>query len=263
MSGPRVAELLNHLAHRGDVLKSLEEGHSDSREIANKADKSRSSVDRDIRLLKDDGYVEEHVGDYQLTQFGRFALQIYQLAERLAHAEPIGQYLPPEAPFALLKDAEVREASGTLPQRPIDHVIELIREAQVVKIVAPVVYPSITTELVSRLQDGGITVEILMTEDVQNELWTTFPDEMKACMKSSSCTLQRTNNELPFGMVILEDKTLCLGVYDDSMRLLGTITTSSEDAVEWGISTYRKHRKESEEIFYRGGSHNSSKISTR
>jgi len=102
-----------------------------------------------------------------------------------------------------------------------------------------------------------------MTEDVQNELWTTFPDEMKACMKSDSCTLQRTNNELPFGMVILEDKTLCLGVYDDSMRLLGTITTRSEDAVEWGISTYRKHRKESEEIFYRGGSHNSSKISTR
>jgi len=58
MSGPRVAELLNHLAHRGDVLKSLEEGHSDSREIANKADKSRSSVDRDIRLFKDDGYVK-------------------------------------------------------------------------------------------------------------------------------------------------------------------------------------------------------------
>jgi len=25
-----------------------------------------------------------------------------------------------------------------------------------------------------------------MTEDVQNELWTTFPDEMKACMKSDS-----------------------------------------------------------------------------
>jgi len=71
MSGPRVAELLNHLAHRGDVLKSLEEGHSDSREIANKADKSRSSVDRDIRLFKDDGYVKEYVGDYQLTQFGR------------------------------------------------------------------------------------------------------------------------------------------------------------------------------------------------
>jgi len=75
MSGPRVAELLNHLAHRGDVLKSLEEGHSDSREMQNKADKSRSSVDRDIRLFKDDGYVKEYVGDYQLTQFGRFALR--------------------------------------------------------------------------------------------------------------------------------------------------------------------------------------------
>jgi len=43
-------------------------------------------------------------------------------------------------------------------------------------------------------------------------------------------------------MVIL-GQNLCLGVYDDSMRLLGTITTRSEDAVEWGISTYRKHRK--------------------
>jgi len=93
MSGPRVAELLNHLAHRGDVLKSLEEGHSDSRELQIKP------INLGLRLIeifvfKDDGYVKEYVGDYQLTQFGRFALQVYQLAERLAYAEPYWSVSP-------------------------------------------------------------------------------------------------------------------------------------------------------------------------
>jgi len=252
MLGAGITKLLNHLAHRGAVLQCLQDGISESREIAVKINKSRSSVDRDIRLLKDDDYIEEHVNGYGLTPYGEFALVVYQAAEQLAGGKTLVPHLPASSPFALLQDAEIREASGTLPQQPIDHIGELIRTSEHVKIVAPVVLSPLTDDIAERIQSEAMTVDIIVTDDVLDQLCTNFEEEVHMCLENQSCSLRQTDKELSFGLIIADDETMCLGVYDDSMRLLGTITNRLEDAVEWALETFYEYQDVSDEVFLRG-----------
>ena len=262
MSSPHITDLLTHLAHRGAVLQCLHEGLSESRNIAAEISKSRSSVDRDIRLLKENDYINESVADYDLTPYGEFALEVYWAAEQLASAEALVPHLPASAAFALLQDATLREASGTLPTQPVDHVAELIGTSEHVKIAAPVVLPPLTEDLAKRVQDEAMTVDIIVTDDVLDQLWITHEEEIHTCLENQSCSLWQTDEELSFGLVIADDETMCLGVYDDSMRLLGTITNTSEDAVEWAFETFNEYRDASDEVFLRGSKSQTDGVTT-
>lgn len=83
MPDPDAKALLSNLANRGGVIEAIDGGTYSSAKIATIVDKSRSSVDRDLRLLKEAGYIEELPGGYNLTTFGRFALDVYESAVSL------------------------------------------------------------------------------------------------------------------------------------------------------------------------------------
>lgn len=252
MPNPRVTDLLQHLAHRGGILQCIRDGIFDSQEIADQVDKSRSTVDRDLRLLEDNDYIQEYPGKYDLTRLGEYALDLYELAEPLGRAEQFIPHLPSRTPVILLRGATIRQSGGTVPQRPIEHVGDLIRAANQVKIIAPAVIPSLVDVLSERLESDSLTIEIIVSGDVLDELWSTYSEELHFCLESEICVLRQTDEELSFGLVIADDETVCLGVYDDSMRLLGTITNSSEDAVEWALETFHECRDASDEVFLRG-----------
>jgi len=252
MANSRVTELLKCLAYRGSVLQSIREGIFDSHKMADEIGKSRSAVDRDIRILKDNGYIHEHRGEYELTRFGEYALELYELADPLGRTEQIVPHLPSGSPIKLLKDASIRQSGGTVPQRPIDHVEDLIRAADKIKVIAPVMFPSITDSLVEGVQNRKLTANVLVSNDVLDELWSTYPEEVQTCLRSGTCTLQQTDVKLSFGLVIADNEIMCLGVCDNSLRLLGTVTNSSEDAVVWGIKTFQEYRDTSDEVFLRG-----------
>ena len=137
MSNPRETALLQHLAHRGAILQRIRDGIFNSQEIANQVDKSRSPVDQDFRLIEDNDYIQEYPGEYELTRFGEYALELYEFAEPLSRAEQFITYLPSETPITLLQDANIRQSGGTVPLRPVEHVEDLIRTADQLKIIAP------------------------------------------------------------------------------------------------------------------------------
>lgn len=251
MPNPRT-NLLQHLAHRGGVLQAIRDGVFDSRVIADQVGKSRSTVDRDLRLLKDNDYIKEYPGKYDLTRFGEYALELYEFAEPLGRAEQFIPYLPSGTPITLLQGATIRQSGGIVPQRPIDHVEDLIRAADQIKIIAPAVVPSLVDALSERVQNESLTIDIIVSDDVLDELWATYSEELHSCLESETCMLWHTDEELSFGLVIGDDETVCLSVYDESMRLLGTITNSSEDALNWTHETFHEHRDASDEVFLRG-----------
>lgn len=242
MTRPRVTDLLQHLAHRGGVLQCIRDGVFDNRAIAGQIGKSRSTVVRELRILKDNDYIRDHPSRYELTRFGEYALELYELAEPLGRAEQFIPYLPSGTPITLLKDANIRKSGGTVPQLPIEHVEDIIRTADQAKIVAPAVIPSLVDAISERIQNDSLTIDIVVTGDVLDELWSTYSKEFNSCVKSKTSILWQTDEELSFGLVIADKETVCLGVYDDSMRLLGTITNHSGDAVEWALETFHEYR---------------------
>lgn len=261
MTDSQVTELLNHLSHRGAVLQCLKQEIYDSHEIAAEIGKSKSSVDRDIRLLKDSDFICENVEDICITQYGAYALQVYQSANDIGRAEGFIPYLPQSAPFSLLQDAELRETSGPRPQRPNEHVTNLISEARKVNMIAPAVIPPITDILAERNRNDFPTVDIIMSEAVLDELWVSHSEELHSCLETGACSLWQTDEQLSFGLVIVDEISLCLSVYDDSMRLIGTITNASEDALEWAWEMFRQLRDASNEVIPGGGIQPSSQSS--
>ena len=95
-------------------------------------------------------------------------------------------------------------------------------------------------------------VDIIVSGDVIDELWSTYSEELHACLGSEACMLWRTDQELSFGLVIADGETMCLGVYDESMRLFGTVANGLDDAVEWVLKTFHEYRDASDEVFLRG-----------
>lgn len=250
MNGPRASKLLVHLAHRGAVLQCLEEGCHDSRKIAEEIDKSRSSVDRDIRKLERSGYIREHPTHYDLTKYGEFALRIYRQKEQIAEAESLIPELPASTPFELLEGAQIVKSGGMRPRQPHEHVETLIRTARELKIVTPVVSPPFTGVLTDRIPTESLTADIVIDGEVFDELYTKY-DAVHGVLEDESCTVWQTSEQLTFCLIIADSNTVCLGVIDEAKRLLGTITHDSNTALEWAIGLFDERVERSEEVFRR------------
>lgn len=246
MSSSQPQELLKHLAHRGIILEYLREGTSDSRKIADKIDKSRSSIDRDLRLLKNEGYVREHPNGYDLTKYGKFAHTIYQISKQTGMAKQLIPHLLPDTPFSLINNGSIKEASGTLPQQPITHMRDIIKKSNEVKIVFPSVLPTINDVIQEQQQNEAVTIEILVSDEVLDELSSRYTEYVHVCLESDQVTLQKTSEKLSFGLVISDGETMCLGVYDKSLRLLGTITSTSNADIEWALGKFNEYKNNSE-----------------
>ena len=95
-------------------------------------------------------------------------------------------------------------------------------------------------------------VDIIVSGDVMDELWSTYSEELHVCLGGETCMLWQTDQELSFGLAIADEETMRLGVYDESMRLFGTITNGLDDAVEWALKTFHEYRDTSDEVFLRG-----------
>ena len=234
-------ELLNHVATRGTVLRYIREGITDGRDITDEVDKSRSSVDRDLRLLGEAGLVSEQRGERTITTYGELALSLYRMAESLQRAKQFVPHLPDNVPVDLLLDAEFRERRGTLPHAPIDHVTELIRDANRIDVATPVVVPPVVELLSDRLRADTLTVRIVVTDAVFEKLQTRCATDIEVYLGSERCTLRQTRAELQCGVLVADEDVVCVNVYDDALAPLGTLTNDSEGAMAWAVETFEDY----------------------
>lgn len=247
MTGPQVKELLGHLAHRGALLRQLHDGIHDRRELAAELDRSRSTVDRGLRALREANYVREQADGYALTTYGEFALDVYRQAEQVSAVGGLVPNLPPELPFAVLRNAEVVEATKPLPYEPVSHLAALVQSADYVRKLVPAIIPRLVDVTMANVRDGTLKADIVVSAKALGALRAEYPDEARTGLVSEECTVWRTSDDPSFGLVIADNRT-AVGVYDGTGRLLGTITNDSDAALEWALGVFREYREDSDEI---------------
>lgn len=247
MRFPGLTKLLEHLTHRGDVLQCLQEGMDDSRRIADEVAQSRSTVDRDVRLLKDDNLIRECPVGYELTNYGGYALEIHQQATSLARLDQLVPRLPPDVPVTVLRSATVMETGGTLPREPVDAVVDSVKGADRVRVAVPTVVPVLAESLLAQVRDDGLRVDLVVTVGLLDDVGGPRSEAIRTCFESEACRLRYITGDLSFGLVIVDDERTFLFVYDDQMRLLGVVANDSDTAVEWALDTFRTFREQSED----------------
>lgn len=248
MADRRVTDLLRLLAHRGALLRSIAEGIHDRRELVAELDVSRSTVNRGIRDLEEAGLLTERSDGFELTRYGQLALDVYRTGDQLATVEPLVERLPPDVPLATIRNAEVVCAEPPLPQRPVDDIRSLIDDADEAVALAPAVLPSLVESTVDLVQQNELEASVVVDETVLEGLWSERPSAVRAGLETDGYSLLKTEREVTFGLLVVDDRVASIGVHDDTGRLLGLLIDDDRETVEWASETFEEYRGAAEAV---------------
>lgn len=254
-------DLLIDLLRRSPLLEALAEEPLDRREIQDRLNVSRATSHRHTRLLEDLGAVERSDGRFRLTESGtlladalvrfkREARSALDLAPVLATVRTV----PFEVDVEAFADARVTSAERGDPYSPVARFVELVQETGTLRgLDIALVAPLYVDEIQGRIVDGMETVDVERPEVVENVL-EDYPEKcMEAC--ASGHLTVGLHDELPFGLVLFDDR-VGIGVPDRDSRTLRAFADTDSPAVrEWAETVYDAYRSAStelEEVTWRG-----------
>lgn len=234
----RGEEIVALALRRREILASLEEPLT-KRELVEKLDISRSTVDRAIRQLEVEGLVTWADDSYRLTAVGR---GMRSALERLlavsdgidSVVEGVGP-IPTDIAFppSLLADGTVRSVT------PGDHGLprslrERIETADDIGLVTPAETAPAVLACCRELSDCHI--DAVIESSFVDELAERLPGIARWIAGSDRIQL-RSSDVPPLAVLVIatgDESTVVVVAYDDNGQVTGCLESSDADTVEWG-----------------------------
>lgn len=241
-------DLVALLAQRGDYLESIADGVTEKRALVDAHDASRSTVDRAVRQLADAELVDRRRGEVSLTTAGRLALDAYTTfrdgVAAIGDARGVLDAVDDGAPLdvRLFENATVVEAAHT-PQKPIDEVADVLRNARTVRVLAPHILPRHVGLYRDRVVDGTLTADVVVTGAVLDELVANHQGSVETFVRSDDATLSLAEDALPYGLVVatLDDREVAIVVCGTG-PIAGVLENDDPSAVEWAAEQFEAVR---------------------
>lgn len=255
--GLRSSNVLETVTKRAGFLRCLSKGIDDKRDIEDELDVSRSTVNRAFFELEKMGMIRTDHGNYILTLHGRLIYQRYRNLmdsyDHLSEARELSEHLPADTgiDMRLVDGGEVTLSERQTPQEPFEQIKEAVRSADCVKGFSPVVVPSYVNFFHEQITDRDITVELILGETLVPALTGSYAEKFTPAATSENCVLWQTAEELPFGLVIVDDEEVWLCVYRDGGGLRGTLANVTDSALNWALDVFRRYRDTAHEIKFR------------
>jgi len=241
---------------RSGVLAELADDSQRKPALVERLDVSRSTADRAIDELIDAGLAERDGGVYRATNAGKLALDVHReyasLTDGIGTAMPMIEAKSPDAPFdtTLLADGAVQLAEPHAPENALRETAESLREAEVVRGLAPVIKSSYASLLYEQVQERNLEVELIVERDARESLTAVADNraELANLLAADEVQVLETGADLPYALWLMSgpdiDRT---GItVHDSGGIVGVITNDSADAVEWCRSRYESVREDAD-----------------
>ncbi len=249
-------EVIDTVARRADIVSQLVDGPKHKRDLTDEMDISRSTVYKAIRELEASFIAERTEDGYQPTLMGRLLFEEYErfytTVRDISRPGQLLAALPKESDVGptLLNGADCVFPERHAPNRPVHSFEEMVREATAVKGLISVVRPRYVEVFRNRLLSGELRAELVLECPVVESLRADYREAFDACLRSGNVTVRETHEQLPFGLLVVEEPipAVRVTVYNASGGIQGVITNRSDDAVEWGRSFWQRHRRHSTEI---------------
>lgn len=254
MSSPE-RTLLEKLLRRTELIERVEEGIVEKRELTERLDVSRATVDRAVRELESADVLERTGEGYALTLFGELAYaEFRRLVDRFETLDsarellvllPAGFEIEPE----VLDGAEVVLAERPIPHEPLDRFEELIETHDRTSCYMPVAFPSSIAVLHRRITTSEAEVELLFDGPLVDRLRANYDDELRDALAAENATLRRIPPErgLDVVLALFDERVVWIGVHADG-DVRGSITLESDRATEWARAHLNRYREIGEEI---------------
>jgi len=228
-------------ARRHELLAAVGSGVVDKRDLTERLDVSRSTVDRGVRELERAGLAERVAGGVRRTLPGTLAFREHErTTERLgavADASPVLAALPNDTAIdpSVLVGADVVRPTTDSPYAPFAYQREVVERADVVRACAAAVVGPQVDLYHGQVVDDGLDLTVVLTDAVLDRLVTDHRDQLRDVLDLDHVGVYRTDDPLAHGLV--ETRTdaggeMFVTVYDDD-GIAGTVGNDSPEAVAW------------------------------
>jgi len=232
---------------RIDVLRALDGAPDSKVGVAARVDISRSTAERAMHELATHGFVAPSDDGYRVTIPGRLALDAHgQRAARIDAAAAVAPLfddirLSFDIDPAVLDGARVVEAHPHAPNRPVECVIALIKDATHISVYAGRFLSRHSHRYHDRVLDG-MTGTFVAAAPVIERQRATRPEDMRGAIDRGHVAVRCTDRDDPVTLVLAETPDgpeMGLVVYrDESPR--GFLGTDAPAATRWARALYER-----------------------
>lgn len=239
-------KVLKTLLDRREFLKVLREGGTDKRTLVNETGSSRSTVTRAVRDLESVELVERTNGDYRLTALGGLlAAEVESMLDTASFAwesrDVLAKLPVAELGFELshLADADITEPTTANPTAPMQRVVELKRDASLVRSLASGRSPGALDAHQEALEHEGHEFESICSQELVTWL-TAEPDrreKLETVVGHDAATVMVYDDDLPLPLGITDD-CVFFGVESDEGAPIALVESTNPRVREWALDLY-------------------------
>lgn len=243
-------EYLLEVVRRAPMLAALREESMTPRDLEHRLGISKSTRHRNTTSLTDRGILEKSDGEYRLTESGRAVADVVATFEtdmqttiRLAPMFDAVSDSLPGCPTDVFADATVTTTDQGDPFGPLARFVSLVRETDSLRMMdSYAIAPTYIDEVHGRILDG-LHTEVIERPDVANDIMEHYPRKCVQLCASEFLTM-KLFDDLPFGLVILDDR-VGIGVRDDETHVpRAFVDTDASEARDWAETLFETHWSE-------------------
>lgn len=251
--------LLETVRRRAAVIERLSDTPRDKRELTDQLDVSRQTVDRALRELESAAIAERTDKKYRLTLFGTLAYRefsaLLERFERLCLTRDLLVHLPTDTQFDVdvLVGAEVVYSGHPMPHEPIRELERLVEDADRLVGYSPISFPQYVSLFHRQITETDTEIELFLDVSLVTQLWESYCQQLREALSSPNFSLCQLSEPLcpNMGLVLLDESTVWIGVYDEDGNVRGAITTDADPAVAWARERLDDCRTDAREVFLR------------
>jgi len=251
--------LLEKVARRVDLINHLLDGYKSKRDLKSVLDMSDSTIDQAIRELNKEGIISYQCGDCTVTPYGRLALSEYKRLtdyyDTLMDAKPLLSKVELDTSLGrgVIQDCDVILSEAPNPRAPIIQLENRVKEAESIIALTSVIQPVLFRRVHEFLTEGLNEAELIMDADQVECLFRSY-DEMREMIDLDSCTIRWIKNKPGFGIVLIDDNQVWIGIYDENSSIQGAILNNTSSTVEWARKILQKYRSQANLVKFRNAS---------
>lgn len=243
-------EYLCNSPSRLRILGALNDNQMDVRDLVAKLDSPRSTIQRNLSVLEEQGWIESTSSGYTTTAVGTVLreefVELNETVDILHRMAPFFERMdsPPEIDVRAMTDALVTTPEPGRPNAPTGRLFDAFDGADFVHGFLPVV-SSFVAELFEHKDRGIVEHEYIVPANVFDALDERASDGSADEVETSAhVEIRRYEDAIPYGLFVSE-KRLVLTAYDEIGRIHALVESTAPAAVEWGDRTYETYRRQS------------------
>jgi predicted transcriptional regulator len=238
---------------RIQILNALEGTQMDLRSLKSELESPRTTLQRNLSVLEQQGWIEEIRSGYTTTTTGCLILkEVVAMDETIHSMAPFLEAVEAstEIDISQLHAPLVTVPESKQPNAPMKRLLDTLEGAERVRGVLPVV-SSVLVELSRHADAGGKPEpEFVVSRDALTVLYEQYADErpdtgeISIPMHGAKYVYE---DDLPYGLVI-SGTNLVLIAYDDIGRMQAIVESDSGETIEWGEQVYENYRNQSRQL---------------